>query len=141
VADSLPPEFVDLLERLAAESSDRSVTLPYEVFRQAFVNTADDAAAAALYQRFTAEPFGPIFEPIPLPHIKELAIPTVYISCRQDRAMPPGLFHPGQSSRLKGARVIEVDGDHEVLLTAPARLAEALRQAVEDELPSQQSAA
>jgi pimeloyl-ACP methyl ester carboxylesterase len=132
VADILPAEFVGLLEQLAAASPDRSVTLPYEVFWHAFVNTADHDTAAAIYQRFTAEPFGPIFEPIPLPHVDQLDIPTAYITCRQDLTMPAGLFHPGQSSRLKDPRLIEIDGDHETLLTAPVRLAEALLQAVGD---------
>jgi hypothetical protein len=95
------------------------------------VNTADDETAAAIYRHFTAEPSGPIFEPIPLPPFEELTIPTAYIVCRQDQTMPPGLFHPGQSSRLRGTRLIEIDGDHEALLTAPARLADALRQAIE----------
>jgi pimeloyl-ACP methyl ester carboxylesterase len=129
VADSLPPEFIDLITRLAAASPDRSVPLPYEVFRHSFVNTADDDTAAAIYQRFTPEPSGPIFEPIPLPHFEELGIPTAYITCRQDQTMPPGLFHPGQSSRLKDPWLLEVDGDHEALLTAPPRLAEALLRA------------
>lgn len=141
VADILPPEFVGLLEQLSAQSPDRSVTLPYEAFRHGFVNTADDETAAALYRRFTSEPYAPIFEPIPLPHFNELAIPTAYISCRQDQTMPPGLFHPGQSGRLKETRVIEIDGDHEALLTAPARLAEALRHAIESTPLSQPSEA
>jgi hypothetical protein len=30
------------------------------------------------------------------------------------------LFHPGQSSRLRCVKVIEIDGDHEALQTKPA---------------------
>jgi hypothetical protein len=69
-------------------------------------------------------------EPIPLPRFDALDIPSVYISCRQDQAMPAGHFHPRQSSRLRQPRLIEVDGDHEALLTAPDRLAEAILAAV-----------
>jgi pimeloyl-ACP methyl ester carboxylesterase len=132
VADSLPEDFIGFLTKMAAESPDHSVTLPYEVFRHNFANSADDDMAAAIYRALTAEPYAPIFEPIALPHLDQLDLPSTYIICRQDLALPPGTFHPGQSSRLNTARLIEIDGDHEALLTAPGRLAGALLQAVED---------
>jgi pimeloyl-ACP methyl ester carboxylesterase len=132
MADSLPEDYIGLFAKLAAESPDHSVTLPYEVFRQNFANSADDDTAAAIYRRFTAEPYAPIFEPIALPHFDRLVLPSTYIVCHQDQALPPGTFHPGQSSRLNKARLIEIDADHEALLTAPVRLAGALLQAVED---------
>ncbi len=130
VADSLPAHYLALFERLAAARADRAIRLPFAVFRQAFANTADDAAAAAIYRQLTAEPYGPIFEPLSLPRFDQLRIPTTYIICAQDRSLPPGSFHPGQSRRLAGARLIAIDGDHEVLLTAPARLARALLAAI-----------
>jgi pimeloyl-ACP methyl ester carboxylesterase len=132
VADSLPDELIDVFTRLAGESSDHSVTIPYELFRHHFANCADDETAAAIYRRWTAEPYAPIFEPIALPHFDQLDLPATYIVCRQDLALPPGTFYPGQSGRLNKARLIEIDGDHEALLTAPGRLAGALLQAVED---------
>jgi pimeloyl-ACP methyl ester carboxylesterase len=131
VADSLPEDFIGLLTQLAAETADQSITLPYQAFRYNFANTADDESAAAIYRRLTSEPYAPIYEPIALPRFDLLNIPSTYIVCRQDQALPPGTFHPGQSSRLKTARLIEIDGDHEALLTAPGRLAGALLQAVE----------
>ena len=45
--------------------------------------------------------------------------------------MPPGTFHPGQSSRLREPALIEIEGDHESLLTAPERLADALLEALD----------
>ena len=72
------------------------------------------------------EPFGPVFEPLALPGAARDAIPTAYIACRDDRALLPGSFHPGQSGRLRSCTLIEIDGDHETLLTAPQRLARAL---------------
>jgi pimeloyl-ACP methyl ester carboxylesterase len=133
VADSLPEPFLDTLAKLSAESSDRAVALPYAVFRAAFANTADEATAAALFPRFVPEPYAPIFETLRLPHNHRHGIPTAVLSCGRDLAMPPGLFHPGQSSRLDHPRVIDVDGDHEALLTNPRALATGLLAAVEVE--------
>jgi pimeloyl-ACP methyl ester carboxylesterase len=134
VANNLPPTMLELFEHLSAASSDRSVALPYEVVRAGFINTADDATAQSLYARFTPECYTPIFEPLALPHNHRHGIPTTYIVCRQDVALPPGAFHPGQSGRLDQARLIEIDGDHEVLLTNPRELAGALLSAVGDQL-------
>jgi hypothetical protein len=96
----------------------------------AFANTAEEAAAEALYPELVPEPHGPIFETLPLAGLDGHDIPTAYVHCRHDHTLPPGTFHPGQSRRLGAPALIEVDGDHEALLTAPDRLASALLDAV-----------
>ena len=129
VADSLPEPLLAFIEESAASVPDRSVTLPLDLFASAFANTADAAAAAALHQRLVPEPYGPIFEPLSLPRFSALGIPSAYISCGQDLALPQGSFHPGQSSRLNAPQLIEIAADHEALFTAPRRLAWALLEA------------
>jgi hypothetical protein len=47
----------------------------------------------------------------------------------KDQTMPPGFWHPGMSGRLNDGAVIELDGDHQVPLTAPGLLADALHRA------------
>jgi hypothetical protein len=42
------------------------------------------------------------------------------------RTMPPGYWHPQMTSRLGAPKVVELDGDHEAMLTTPDGLAEAL---------------
>ena len=130
VADSLPEPMIAFLEDAAAATPDRSVMLPRELFASAFANTADDAAVDAFHRRLVPEPSGPIFEKLSLPTFHELGLPAAYISCQQDRALPPGSFHPGQSSRLDAPQLIEIDTDHEALFTSPRQLASALLQAV-----------
>jgi pimeloyl-ACP methyl ester carboxylesterase len=141
VADSLPPAFLEFLDDAAAASPDRSLALPYDLFRQAFANTADATAAAALYPALVPEPHGPIFETLPLAGLEGHDIPSAYVHCRHDHTLPPGTFHPGQSSRLRAPALIEVDGDHEALLTAPDRLASALLDAVAAMAPRPRHAA
>jgi pimeloyl-ACP methyl ester carboxylesterase len=133
VADNLPPAMLQAISALSANSPDRSVALPYELFRGAFVNAADDATARRLYPLFTPEPYAPIVEPLALPHNHRHGIPATFIASRQDLSLGPCVFHPGQSSRLDHPRLIEIDGDHEGLLTRPGVVADALLAAVRSE--------
>jgi pimeloyl-ACP methyl ester carboxylesterase len=132
VADSLPEKFIEFLDQAAAVSADRTITLPDELLQQAFANTADTQTVARIRALLVPEPHAPIFETLPLPNFTSLGIPTVYISCRHDLSLPRGAFHPGQSSRLPKPDLIEIDGDHESLLTAPERLADAFLEALDD---------
>jgi len=130
VADSLPESLISFLNDAAASTADRSIALPYDLFRGAFANTADDATATALHRLLVAEPHAPIFETLHEAGLDGLDIPSAYVHCRHDYTLPPGAFHPGQSSRLRAPALIEVDSDHEALITAPHRLASALLGAV-----------
>jgi pimeloyl-ACP methyl ester carboxylesterase len=131
VADSLPEPMIDFLEQSAAASADDSCALPYDLFRGSFANTADESTAKALYSRLVPEPRRPIFERLSLPSFETLAIPTAYITCRDDQALPPSAFHPGQSSRLESPLLIGIEGDHEAVFTVPDRLASAIVGAVQ----------
>ena len=131
VADSLPAEFVEFLEQAAAARDDRAIELPDSALRDGFANTADEETLARIRALLVPEPYAPIFDTLELPSFASLRVPMVYISCRDDRTMPPGTFHPGQSSRLGAPTVIEIDGDHESLFTAPERLADALLEALD----------
>src|SRR5262249_39738956 len=109
VADSLPPQFVGFLEQAAAASPDRSVPLPFELFASSFANTVDEATARALHRQLVPEPSGPIFEQLSLPGFRRLGIPSAYVICRRDRALPPGTFYPGQARRLQAPQLLEID--------------------------------
>src|SRR5262245_63267668 len=61
-----------------------------------------------------------------------LAIPKSFIYCRQDKALPPGCFHPRMSSRLGVFKLLEMDGSHEVMFTRPAELADKIIEAGSD---------
>jgi len=131
VADSLPAQFIEFLDQAAGARADRTIELPDQALREAFANTADDDTLARIRALLVPEPHAPVFETLTLPCFPGLRIPTVYITCRDDRTMPPGTFHPGQSGRLHEPELIEIDGDHESLLTAPERLADALIEALD----------
>src|SRR5262249_9507017 len=58
-----------------------------------------------------------------------LNIPSSFIYCRQDRALPAGYFHARMSSRLGSFKLVEMDGSHEVMFTRQAELAEKIVEA------------
>ena len=126
VGDLLPSEFRAGLEQLAAARPDRAVGLPWELWRSSFMQTGDEAAARRAYERLVPEPWAPIFDPVRLSPRTSAAVPAAFVAFRDDRTMPPGYWHPQMTDRLVAPRIIELDGDHQAMLTAPDRLAEAL---------------
>ena len=70
-----------------------------------------------------------MFEPVKLRRPVHRELPATFLAFTQDQTMPRGFWHPGMSGRLNHGAVIEVDGDHETLLTAPGLLADALHRA------------
>jgi hypothetical protein len=64
-----------------------------------------------------------------------LDIAKSFIYCRQDKALPPGYFHPRMSSRLGAFKLLEMDGGHEVMFTRPRELADKLIEAAGNSKP------
>ena len=126
IGDLLGPELRAALQQLSRANPDRSMSMPWELWRSHFMQTADNDTARAVYDRLVPEPYRPAFQPVRLPRLATLGLPAAYVSCRQDQTQPPGFWHPGMTSRLPGAPVIEIDGDHEALITVPDLLADAL---------------
>ena len=141
VFDLLPDVFLEALKlkngsHPAAAGSDEAVhTLapaPWETWRDNFMQDAVEEHAWLMWEQLTPEPAQVNLDALDLKRFYTLAIPRSYIYCRQDRAMPPGYFHPGMSSRLGACKVVEMDGSHEVMFTRPAELSEKLIEASSD---------
>ena len=129
--DVLPEEFRGAIRELSGTRTDRSIPMPWEVWRANFVQTASEQLARASHQRLVPDPYRPVFEPVTLRRPVHRELPVTFVSFTQDLALPPGpgFWHPGMTGRLNGATVTQVDGDHEILLTAPELLADALHDA------------
>jgi hypothetical protein len=102
--------------------------MPWEVWRANFVQTASEQLARESHRRLVPDPYRPVFEPVKLCRPVHRELPTTFLTFTQDLALPPGpaFWHPGMTGRLNGATVTHIDGDHEIMLTAPDRLASAL---------------
>jgi pimeloyl-ACP methyl ester carboxylesterase len=114
VYDQFPPSFQETFKHLADESGKNTVMLPFPLFRDAFVNTANLKVAKELYSKVTPEPASPLFQKLDLKKFYSLQVPKSYINLTEDIAMPPGPYawHTNQSSHLGFYRFIEGKGDH-----------------------------
>ncbi|MDT5171495.1 MAG: hypothetical protein QOD02_4845 [Mycobacterium sp.] len=134
IFDVIPPELRKILSELAAASSDNTCTMPFEVWREAFINDADLELAKWAYRQLSPEPFGQFLEPLDLGKFFSLQTPRSYLNGTEDIALPPGEWgwHPRMSSRLGLHRLVQMPGSHELLFTNPIALAHKLIEAGRD---------
>jgi pimeloyl-ACP methyl ester carboxylesterase len=132
--DEVPPHYREMFCLHAKESSDNSVTLPWPVWREVFMNDADEALAREAYEQLSSEPFQPFDDKLDLTKFYELQIPKTYLNGTEDIALPPGEWgwHPRMSSRLGMYRLTQMSGSHELMFTNPKGLAEKFVEAGRD---------
>jgi pimeloyl-ACP methyl ester carboxylesterase len=130
LVDLAPPAFRGLAEDLALEHRN-AVMLPFEFWRELFINDADFQLAQASYARLKPQPYRTLTEPSAITRpLAELAVGKSYVNCVLDTVMPASLpWHPRLSERLGLFRYIECAGSHEAWFTEPAALARAIEQA------------
>jgi pimeloyl-ACP methyl ester carboxylesterase len=129
VFDNLPPEYVAAFHALAAASPDNTMLIPWEIWRDSFMQDAPESVARSFWERLSPEPNQVNLDSLDLKRFRSLAIPRSFIHCHHDKALPPGSFHPLMSSRLGSFQLLEMDGSHEVMFTRPAELAEKIVEA------------
>ena len=132
VFDNLPLDYVNAFNALARASTDNTMLIPWEIWRDNFMQDAPESMARSFWERLSPEPNQVNLDRLDLKSFSSLAISKSFIYCRQDKALPPGYFHPGMSSRLGAFKLIEMDGGHEVMFTRPAELAEKIIEASAD---------
>ena len=131
--DMVPPHYIALFDAVAA-ANNNAVTLPFEIWRDGFINDADMALAKSAYDRLNPHAYKTFTDKIALKQeLAALPIGKSYVNCRQDTAMPHGLpWHPRLSERLGLFRLVECDGSHEMFFSNPPRLAQAIEEAGRD---------
>ena len=132
--DEVPPHYKDMFSSLAAASEDNTVSLPFEIWREAFIQDGDLDLARDTYKQLSAEPFQPFTEPLPLTAFYQTTLPKSYLNGTEDTALPPGEWgwHPRMSSRLGLHRLVQMPGSHEVVFSNPTLLAEKIVEAGRD---------
>jgi len=138
VFDILPEVFLESLkpkdgdDPTTGTSGDTMEVLappPWKTWRDNFIQDAAESLARWTWEQLSPEPSQVNLDHLDLRCFHSLTVPKSYIHCRQDRAMPPGYFHPGMSSRLGPCKVLEMDGSHEVMFTRSAELADKIIEA------------
>ena len=132
--EMFPPDHRDMFRRLAAASTDNTVTLPFDVFREVFINDADLETARRVYSQLSSEPFGQLLERLDLKRFHGLDIPRSFLIGTEDTVMPPGEWgwHPRLSSRLGLYRLVQMPGSHELMFSNPVGLAHKIVEAGRD---------
>ena len=131
--DMVPPMYVAMFDAIAAANGG-AVTLPPPVWREAFINDADEATANAAFAKLNPHPYKTFTDKIALKtELAALQIGKSYINFQQDTALPHSLpWHPRLSEKLGLFRLIEAHGSHEVCFTNPALLAHKIIEAGRD---------
>ena len=131
--DMVPPHYVGLFDAVAA-ANQNAVMLPFEIWRDAFINDADLELAKSSFAKLNPHPYRTFTDKIALTRpLAELPVGKSYVNCRQDTALPHGLpWHTRLSERLGLFRLVECDGSHEMFFSNPARLAKAIEEAARD---------
>jgi hypothetical protein len=120
--DEVPPEYQGLFAAQAEASGNNSVTLPYEVWQQAFIADATEPAAQLLYELLVPQPMQYFTGTV---DSTAHGVPTAYLLGEQDIALPPGEYGWNRFADRLGVAVQPVPGSHEACFTQPAALAEA----------------
>jgi pimeloyl-ACP methyl ester carboxylesterase len=124
--DTLPPDSQALFDKLARESGDHTMMMPFEIWREAFLNDADLDLAKSSYTQLSPEPYQPWIDKLDLEQFYSLPIPKSYLYCTEDISLPQGEWgwHPRMSNRLGLFRLVQMPGSHEVMFSKPSGLAE-----------------
>jgi pimeloyl-ACP methyl ester carboxylesterase len=131
--DLVPPHYVGMFDAIAG-ANNNAVMLPFEVWREAFINDADMALAKSAYEQLNQHPYKTFTDKIRLSKATaELPLGRSYVNCQQDVALPHSYpWHPRLSERLGLFRLVECPGSHEMWFSNPPRLAQAIIEAGRD---------
>ena len=131
--DMVPAPYIALFDHIAAANAG-AVMLPFEIWRDAFINDADYDLAKSSYDKLNPHPYKTFTDPIALskaPHA--FAMGKSYVNCQQDIALPHSLpWHPRLSEKLGLFRLVECPGSHEMWFSNPQGLAKAILAAGRD---------
>lgn len=116
----------EVYRQLAESRPDYSIPISYEAARNRYFNDLSEADARAYFQKLTPEPFGVMESSVNNNEMWTLSIPTVYVICSQDQALPPALCRT-YAQRLHNPILFEVQAGHDVMLSQPQSLVNILK--------------
>ncbi|WP_441260375.1 alpha/beta fold hydrolase [Bradyrhizobium sp. 521_C7_N1_3] len=85
--DEVPPHYRKMFADISAASLDRSVMLPYPIWREAFISDADEALARSAYETLSSEPYQPFLDKLDLERFYATQLPKSYLNCTEDIVM------------------------------------------------------
>lgn len=129
--DAVPPDYRELFRAQAAASGqDNTVSLPFEVWQQAFMQDASEDAQRAVHGLLAPQPLGTFTEAPNQKPFFDLDVPSAYVLSVDDVALPPGEYGWTRFPERLGVTAIEAPGSHEANFTRPVELTDAFLRAV-----------
>ena len=123
--DTIPPDYQTLCDQLARASDDNTMMMPFEIWRETFLNDADLDLAKSSYAQLSPEPYQPLIDKLDLQQFYALPIPKSYLYCMEDTSRPQGeCDYLKMSHRLGLFRFVQMPGSHEVMFSNPVGLVE-----------------
>ncbi|MBV9386071.1 MAG: hypothetical protein JOZ78_06555 [Chroococcidiopsidaceae cyanobacterium CP_BM_ER_R8_30] len=75
--DNVPPDYQAVFNNIARASDDNTIMMPFELWRDAFVNDADLELARSSYAQLSPEPYQPSIEKLDLQQFTRCRFPKV----------------------------------------------------------------
>jgi pimeloyl-ACP methyl ester carboxylesterase len=131
--DLVPPVYVQMFDEIA-HANQGALTLPFPIWREAFINDADLDLATSAYGKLNPHPYKTFTDKAMLKMpMAACALGKSYVNCQQDASLPHSMpWHPRLSERLGLFRLVECQGSHETWFTNPQVLADAIVRAGRD---------
>ena len=126
------PDTIELLTQMAADSADNTFMIPFEMWREVFINDGDPDLVQRAYDQLSSEPFGPWAEPLKMEKFHSLQIPRSFLVGTEDMVVSPGDLGSRMSSRLGEFRLVQMPGSHEAIFTNPICVADKFIEAGRD---------
>jgi pimeloyl-ACP methyl ester carboxylesterase len=117
-----------------SERSDGSIMLPFQVWRETFINDADLETAQRAYDGLNPHPEKTLVDQISImTNPKDMHLARSFINCTDDIGLPDRHpWHPRMSQKLGVFRLVQTPGSHELCFSNPERLAQAIMDAGRD---------
>lgn len=132
LVDLVPPHYAQMFAQLVA--TDGGITLPFAIWREAFINDAPLDLAERAYRSLNPHPWASFTQPLRLSAAPAaLAMGKSYLNGTEDTALPHDHgWHPRMSQRLGLYRLVQCAGSHELCFTNPDLLALKIMEAGRD---------
>ncbi len=127
--DLVPPEASQGMTAAAKASPDNSVPVMEEFVRNMLMAGEPKEKQDALIKRLVPQPLALFTTPVRAKDFDQLKIPKTVVFCKGDASLPPGAYL-GMAQGLGKHKLVEVEGSHEALFTAPSVVAQGLLKAI-----------
>jgi len=104
------PDTIPLLTQMAADSADNTFTIPFEMWREVFINDGEPDLVQRAYAQLSPEPFGPWAEPLKMAKFP-FAANSTQLPCRGRRLGDAARRFGLASPHVKPARRVPVGPD------------------------------